>query len=65
MMLLLLLTKVYFPEKVIDSLKGIKFLSMSFSFIKFESLPLLKQLIDWISFDLKTPELSNYDIKYG
>ena len=65
MMLLLLLTKAYFPQKVIDSIKGVKFLSMPFSFIKFENLPFLKQLIDWISFDLKTPELSNYDIKHG
>ena len=65
MTLLLLLTKAYFPQKVIEFLRGIKFVSMSFSFIKFESLPPFKQLIDWISFGLKTPELTNYDIKYG
>ena len=65
MMLLLLLTKVYVSQKVVDYLKGISFLSMSFSFLKFESVPPFKQLIGWISFDLKTPELTNYDIKYG
>ena len=65
MMLLLLLTKVYVSQKVVDYLKGINFLSMSFGFLKFESVPPFKQLIEWISFDLKTPELTNYDIKYG
>ena len=38
---------------------------MSLRFIKFEHLPPFKQLINWISFGMKTSELSNYDIKYG
>ena len=63
--MLLLLTRIYVPNKVINLIDSLKFVIMSLSFIEFDKLPLIKTLMDWISFPLKTPELRHYDIDHG
>ena len=65
LILLLLLTGAYFPQKVIDYLESLKFALMSFTFIKFEDLLMFKDVIGYMTFDLKTPDLKHFDINSG
>ena len=65
LIMLLLVTRIYLPKKVIGLIDSLKFALMSFSFIRFDKLPMVKLFIEWITHPLKTPELKNYDIDYG
>ena len=65
LILLLLLTGAYFPQKVIDYLESLKFALMSFTFIKFEDLLMFKDVIGYMTFGLKTPDLKHFDINSG
>ena len=65
LILLLLLTGAYFPQKVIDYLESLKFALMSFTFIKFEDLLIFRDVIGYLTFSLKTPDLKHFDINSG
>ena len=65
LILLLLLTGAYFPKQVIDYLESLKFALMSFTFIKFEKLFIFRDVIGYLTFSLKTPDLKHFDINSG
>ena len=63
MLLVLLLLRIYFPSEIIQLLRGLRVLVLSFNVIDFSNLPLFNRLIEWITFNLKSQELKHYDIK--
>ena len=65
LILLLLLSGAYFPEEVIEFLESLKFALMSFNFIKFENLLVLKDAIAYMTFKVKTQVITHFDINSG
>ncbi|CAI2381221.1 unnamed protein product [Moneuplotes crassus] len=55
----------YFSTKVLDFLSGMGFTMMSFDFIKFKDLPLIKEISEWVSYPQSDEYLNSLGMRSG